>query len=334
MKTWNWKRGALVGGGILLATVVVLTGWQGVRAYLAWNSIERVAFDTSQARERLPEPVTSNTGAVTTAPAYVAVEYETVLAIGSDERPFDEPDRQEGVYADAILFYLAPTNGGNPILVSLPRNLLVINPCTGEETKLDRTLQGCGEDISGPELVALAVEDFTGISVDHFALFGFKELIEGIDAVGGIELCVPNALRQGTSEILPAGCSIADGETVLKYVRSRTTQELVDGEWQFIEDESDLNRASRQQQVMLAMLARLKTIESPSTVAAIAENLGPAVVLSKTLSLSDAVGLAWDLRSVPSSQIRRLIMPTEPLMTEDGTFALRATMTFQELLEG
>ena len=334
MKTWNWKRGALVGGGFLLGSVVVLVAWQGVRAYSAWNSIDRVEFDTSEARERLPEGVTPGSDAINPTPTFVDVEYQTVLAIGSDAASGDERNRQEGVYADAVLFYLAPDNGDNPILVSLPRNLLVINPCIGEETKLDRTLEGCGQDISGPELVALAVEDFTGIAVDHFALFDFDGFMKAIDAVGGVELCVPNSLRQGNTDLLPAGCSVVYGATALNYVRSRTTQELVDGEWRFVEDESDLNRATRQQQVMFAMLARLKTIGSPATLAAIAENLGPAITLSDTLSLSGAVGLAWNLRSVPSSQIKRLIVPTEPVMTADGTFALRATVAFQELLEG
>jgi len=259
------KRIALIAAGVVVFVVVGFLGWQGAQAWWAWRGIERVEFDTAQARSRLAEP--AQTGSKTEpaadaapSPTYEVVEYDTVLAIGSDERPQEQAKRQEGVYADAVLFWLVPSNGGDPVLVSLPRDLLVTNPCTGEETKLDRTLAGCGDDVSGPELVALAVEDYTGIGVDHFAMFGFDAFVEVIDTIGGVEICVDHALREGGSDLLPEGCSVVDGTTALRWVRSRGTQEFVDGEWRFVEGVSDLSRARRQQTLMFAMLAKLKTM--------------------------------------------------------------------------
>ncbi len=329
------KRIVLLTVSIGVFLIVGFFGWQGARAWWAWNSIERVEFDTVEARSRLIEPADAGGGAdPTPLPTYEVVEYDTVLAIGSDERPEDQLNRQEGVYADAILFWLAPTNGGDPVLASLPRDLLVIDPCTGEETKLDRTLAGCGVDVSGPELVALAVEDYTGIGVDHFALFGFDGFVEIIDSIGGVEICVEYALREGGSGIVPSGCSVVDGATALRWVRSRGTQEFVDGEWRFVEDVSDANRRQRQQTLMFAMLARLKTMRSPAALAGIAGSLGDTVVLGESLSMNDAIGMAWDLRSVSSSRIRRIVVPTEPAVTPDGSFALRGTVPFQELLAG
>ncbi len=82
------------------------------------------------------------------------------------------------------------------------------------------------------------------------------------------------------------------------------------------------------------MLAKMKTMRSPTALAGIAESVGDSVVLSDSLSMGDAVGMAWDLRSVPSSSIRRIIVPTESVVTEDGSFALRGLVPFRELLEG
>ena len=62
--------------------------------------------------------------------------------------------------------------------------------------------------------------------------------------------------------------------------------------------------------------------------------MGDSVVLSESLSMGDAVALAWDLRSLPSSQIRRIVIPTEVEATSDGSFALRAVVPFRELIEG
>lgn len=343
------KRIILLAAAAGLFLVVAFAGWQGASAWWAWRGIERIEFGTAEARERLPPlPDSGNDDVVepvedtTPSPTYQTVEYDTVLAIGSDERTEEEKRLyeeaglpiQEGAFADAILLWLAPTNGDDPTLVSIPRDLLVIDPCTGEETKLGRTLAGCGGDVSGPDLVALAVEDYTGIAVDHYVAFGFDAFIDVIDSLGGVEVCVDHALREGTTDLLPAGCSTADGATTLAWVRSRQTQEFVDGEWRFIEGVSDQNRTLRQQQLMFAMLAKMKTMRSPAALAGIAESVADSVVLSESLSMGDAVAMAWDLRSVPSSRIRRIVIPTEPEVTPDGSFALRALVPFRELLEG
>lgn len=82
------------------------------------------------------------------------------------------------------------------------------------------------------------------------------------------------------------------------------------------------------------MLAKVKTIRSPTALAGIAESVGDSVVLSETLSMGDAVAMAWDRRNVASSRIRRIVVPAESEVTPDGSFALRAVVPFRELLEG
>jgi LCP family protein required for cell wall assembly len=217
--------------------------------------------------------------------------------------------------------------------VSIPRDLVVVNPCTGEETKLDRTLEGCGDDIGGEELVALAVEDFTGIGIDHFASFQFEAFVKTIDLVDGVNVCVPHALREGTRELLPEGCSVLDGDHALAWIRSRLTQEFVDGEWRFLEDAGDALRVERQQVLVFALLDRLTDIRSPTALAGMAESLGDAVVLDESLALSDAVSMVWNLRAVGGSGLKTLTVPTEAVVLPDGSFAVRATVPFAELIQ-
>lgn len=326
MREWNWKKISVTSVTVVVGALVVFIAWYAVRGLVGWNQIDRVDYDTASARGRLGAP--GNLGV-----SDWDLRYDSVLAIGSDERPPDFISEQEDAYADAVIMYLEPTDGEDPLIVSFPRDLLMDNPCTDEETKLDRLLEGCGAEVSGAELVALAIEDFTGITVDHFALFGFEGFIEVIDSLGGVELCVENPVRQSESEQLPAGCSTADGETALWFARSRSLEEQVDGEWRFVEGVSDLDRARRQQEVLFALLGRLKGMRDPGTLVAISEQLSDLVVLSESLSLTEAVGMGWDLRSTPSSRFRRVILPTEATTTPDGDFARRATIEFAELLE-
>jgi LCP family protein required for cell wall assembly len=248
--------------------------------------------------------------------------------VGSDEKP---PEFQEEAFADAVLLYLLPEGGGAPTIVSFPRDLVVTDPCTGRETKLDRTLEGCG-DVNGAELVAVAVEDFSGVAVDHFALMKFDALVEMVDSVGGVEICSEYALREGTYELVPAGCSMVDGEHALAFIRSRRTQELVDGEWRFQAETGDAVRVARQQELMFALLDRLKTVRSPVELAGLAEQLGDTIVLSDTLGIGDAVALAWDLRSVSAGAIRTVTVLTEPTTLPDGSFALVASESMAETL--
>ena len=84
---------------------------------------------------------------------------------------------------------------------------------------------------------------------------------------------------------------------------------------------------------MFAMLSRLKEMRSPAALSDIAVSLGDTIVLDENLSMGRAVAMAWDMRSLSASQIRRVIVPTEPVVTADGDFALRATVPFQELLD-
>lgn len=330
------KKKILIGVGALGVFVFLLAGWQGARAYLAWNSIERIEFDLESAREALPAPVVATEVPVTSTTTTIVpqVSYDTVLVIGTDERPEGSSSPQERVFADAVMLYMVPDDGSGPLIVSIPRDLVVVNPCTGEETKLDRTLAGCGEDIGGEELVALTVEDYTGITVGNFASFRFEALIKIVDAVDGVEVCVPYALREGTYDIVPEGCSTVDGERALRWIRSRRTQEFVDGQWRFAQSNGDAGRVQRQQTLIFALLDELKGIRSPTELAGLAEQLGDTIVLDETLGISDAVAMVWDLRSVSGGTIRTVTIPTTPVTLDDGSFAVRATTEFATVLSG
>ena len=326
----------------LAAVLFGYLGYHGVRAYLAWRDLERVSFDVSGSRDVLegvstttPQPGDSTIPVVSVDPALDA-SMDAYLVIGSDERPDPIPGfEQDHLYGDAILLYLVPADD-SPALVSLPRDLLVTSPCTGAVVKISSLFAGCGPAVSGEELLAIAVEDFAGISIDHFAAIRFDGFVDVIDGLGGITLCVPNALRVSpTTDLLPAGCSLADGITTLAFVRNRTTLELVDGVWRAEGGVSDLTRVQRQQDVLFALLARAKTLRTPGDLADLVSSLDDgAVVLDDTMSMTEAIGLAWELRSTPGETIRRLVLPTEATVTVDGRFALRATATLRELLAG
>jgi LCP family protein required for cell wall assembly len=249
--------------------------------------------------------------------------YRSFLLIGSDEAA--------GI-ADVILLTVLPTDGAEPFIVSLPRDLYVPNRCTNDYTRINATLHGCG-DINGPTALSLAVEDFTGITVDHFALFDFNGFADIVDGVGGVEICVENDRRDWRAKLdIPAGCSMADGATTLAWVRSRHPLEFVDGQWRTVSGASDLLRNQHQQEVVLQLFAKLKAFDSPSDLANKVEELTEAFTLDSGLGAGDAIALAWSLRALDIASINRLEVPVVYATTRQGQSVLRATMPFDEIL--
>ncbi|MGH8915362.1 MAG: LCP family protein, partial [Acidimicrobiia bacterium] len=90
-----------------------------------------------------------------------------------------------GFLADVIILGLEPADGSNPILVSLPRDLYVWNVCDSSFTRLNAGLGGCADFASGTEMLAILVEDYTGIRIDHSARVDFSGFARIVDAMGG-----------------------------------------------------------------------------------------------------------------------------------------------------
>ena len=332
----------------VLLIAVGFVGWTGIQLWRAWSSFEHVDFDLDASRAALeslsPTPTATSTTSTTSTlpadpdapepePSMVEVlltdpsAADVFLLVGSDE---DKP-RADSLRADSILVFVWPEDGSPPLLASLPRDLYVANPCTGTSVRINTTLLGCGGAVSGPELLALTVEDFTGLVVDHFVVISFGGFEAIVDEVGGVEVCVENPTRFGRRLELDAGCSTISGAEALAWLRERAPLELVDGEWVALQG-GDLSRIDRQQALMVEMLRGLRKLNSPLELNDVVSGLADAFILDEGLNLPQAIDTAWDLRRVRPQSITRKTIAVESLVTDAGEFALRATESFADLL--
>ncbi|MGD0554431.1 MAG: LCP family protein [Streptosporangiaceae bacterium] len=134
---------------------------------------------------------------------------------------------------------------GTPVLISIPRDSYVDIPGYGYN-KINAAL-----GIGGPTLLIKTVESVTGLRIDHYMGIGFLGLAEVVDKVGGVRMCLPNALTDADSGVnLPAGCSNLDGAQALAFVRDRHSFAT-----------EDLQREQDQRAFMAALL---KKATSPS----------------------------------------------------------------------
>lgn len=220
------------------------------------------------------------------------------LIVGSDSREDIDPDA-----ADADAFLGTPVDGqrsdtiivlhvgaGTPAMLSIPRDLWVTNPVTGEPGRINSTYA------DGPGALIDAVEGL-GIPVHHYVEINFTSFAGLVDAVGGITIDVPHPATDERSGLLipEAGQVTLDGTQALAYVRSRAYQELVDGQWR-TDPTGDLGRVQRQRQFLTALLSSIAGVRNPLVLRSVASALAPGLRIDDEMSFLDAVGLTWNLR--------------------------------------
>ena len=321
----------------IVATPLVYTGFTGIQLYDSWSGVDRQALDTSEAEVLLPpttapppadivedDPEAPPLEEVVVAAPTIEGAYRSLLLVGSDEA---------ADLADVVLLTVLPADSDlDPFMVSLPRDLYVPNRCTSNYSRINSTLRECGSGIP-PPMLSLTVEDFTGIKVNNFAVFNFDGFAEVIDGVGGVEICADYPMRDWRAELaFPGGCVNADGAMALAWVRSRHTEQLVDGQWRSVPGAGDLMRNQHQQDVIVELASKLRTFDSPSDLSAKIEELSNAFTVDEGLGLSDALSLGWSLRDIDVTTIQRLVVPVKLGKTKAGQSILRATVPFDEVL--
>ena len=146
------------------------------------------------------------------------------------------PEPPRGHRSDTILLLHIPSNGGRAVLVSLPRDSYVQIPGYGNN-KINAAYS-----FGGPKLLARTVQNNTGLRIDHYMGIGFGGLVNVVNAVGGVNMCLPRPIHDQASGLhLKAGCQTLDGAQALAYVRDRHT--FADQDLQRVQDQRIFLRA-------------------------------------------------------------------------------------------
>ncbi|MFO7291798.1 MAG: LCP family protein [Actinomycetes bacterium] len=225
----------------------------------------------------------------------------TYLVVGTDSRE-NLPDDLEGKFGDfagarADVIMLMQVASDEVQLLSIPRDLRVEIPGHGVN-KVNAAYA-----FGGPELLVETVSRETGIRINHYLEVDFGGFAGIVDALGGIELDFPAPARDLKSglEVEEAGTQVVDGATALAYARSRSYEELRDGEWQSTGG-GDIARTGRQREVLLEIIDRASSpggiIRSPLVLQQVTANLrGDSTVTPLRL-----LKTAWRFRSADETK--------------------------------
>jgi LCP family protein required for cell wall assembly len=338
------RRTTMLAVAGLLVAAVAMHAWVGVvilqlQATLAQVFVPDatpVSVDPGASVDPFAEPTP------TPQPAWDGTERLNILLLGTDAGP-----GRTDVLTDVVLVVSVDPVAETAVMISIPRDTgylpLADTSIVASGLYPDKvnTIMGRAErnaaawcpdlDASEAEACGLravreAVGLYLGIEIDHHALVDMAGFTEVIDAIGGVELCLPGRLvdpqfegtitdRYADGLVLPEGCHTYDGLDALAYARSRKGWiEMPDGS---IEGQSDFDRAERQQQLLLAMRRELSNadtiLELPGLLAAVARTVSTDVERGEAAEMSSLLPL------VAGTEIERVVLdyPTYVELPED-----------------
>ncbi|WP_017590873.1 LCP family protein [Nocardiopsis ganjiahuensis] len=233
-----------------------------------------------------------------------------LLIIGSDVRSGENAEygEAEGERPDTMLIASVNVDNGAATLVNLPRDLMVDLPaCEAVEgyegMSPHQGMINSAMTFGGVGCQWNAVEQVTGVHLDHFVMMDFTGFKDMVDAIGGVEMCIPEPVDDPKAHlVLDAGLQTLDGEDSLGFVRSRYSQG----------DGSDLSRIDRQQEFMGAMLREVLSSEvmtSPVTITNFLGAVTDSITTDDDLTIDTMADIAISMREVDLDRVQFVTVP-------------------------
>jgi polyisoprenyl-teichoic acid--peptidoglycan teichoic acid transferase len=179
-----------------------------------------------------------------------------------------------------------------------------------------------GNLAEGAAMAITTLENTLHVPIDHYVLVDFSAFIRLIDALGGIDVYVPYTIddplypdmEYGYDPLyIPAGPHQFDGETALKYARTRR-------------QDNDFYRAQRQQQVIMAVRQKVFNLGLTNLISrapALYRQVSQGVFTD--LTLDEIIRLAKVATAIETENIQRAVLDYEYVsshLTENGAQVL------------
>ena len=240
-----------------------------------------------------------------------------ILILGSDTRDgknseYGAADLSSG-YGQSDVMMLMDISADNKRVnvISFPRDLLVDIPqCKDQKTNqvfparsgvmineaMAQAGIGCAVD---------TVNKLTGLEVDHFMMADFNAVKELSNTVGGVDVCISDAVYDPDSRLrLPKGTSAVQGEMALAFLRTRHA--FADG--------GDLGRIKAQQGFLSSLTRKIKdegTLSDPGKMLRIADVVTQNLTVDEGLaSVPSLLTIGNRLKNIDISKVAFVAVPT------------------------
>jgi polyisoprenyl-teichoic acid--peptidoglycan teichoic acid transferase len=308
----------------IVYTIIILTvslfGYIRLYDWARLRVVQTSPFASTQASSRngwaikpstnpnaaLPQAANGNSASgQSSQAAEPAVPVINILLLGTDERADDvSPPR-----TDTMIMLTLDPNTQTAGMLSMPRDLWVPIPGLDMANKIN-TAYMYGETRKypggGAQLAKNTVSAFIGHEVQYYVHLNFGGFVKLIDLIGGVDVIVPETIddpnyptaNYGVETFhIDAGPQHLDGETALKYARTR-------------HGDSDYGRARRQQTIIRAVMDKVLRADMIPTVLSNAGALLSTIRSSvdTDIPLATQLELATYLQKNKLQDIRQLVL--------------------------
>jgi LCP family protein required for cell wall assembly len=195
--------------------------------------------------------------------------------------------------SDTLMLAHVPANHSYVQVVSLPRDSWVNIPGHG----MNKINAAFG--LGGPRLMVRTVEANTGLTINDYIEVNFLGFVKVIDAMGGVNICLPYAVDDPYSGLhMAAGAHHVDGITALEFARDRHSFAT-----------SDLARIGDQQQLLATLLNQAVsagTLSDPFRLRRVLDTVTAALRVDQGFNV---VGLASELRGIRPGDVSFTTVP-------------------------
>ena len=209
-----------------------------------------------------------------------------VLVLGVDTRP-DDPEM--GSRTDTIMLVQVVPKTGDVKLLSVPRDLYVeVEPGRKDRINAAYNYGGIDETVD-------ALENYSGVTIDHYAIVDFEGFREVIDAMDGVRVDVGHGVFPDKWH-MGEGVQRLGGRKALFYARYRGTPA------------GDLDRMARQRQLVAALRSKAlqwNIVEKlPATMKVMNENVQTDLDLDGAVALGQVLIRRGKHAEVTSEQLQ------------------------------
>lgn len=235
-----------------------------VSLFVNEEGFENIATETKVIKEKNKTAISkTNTNGKTLDEPF------TMLLMGVDSSS-NSLSKSNSFNGDTLMLLTFNPHTMNATILSIPRDTRVPIVCTKYKSK--NKINSAA--LYGADCVMDTITNFTGIKIDYWAKVNFQGVISLVDALGGIEVDVPYAFCESDSKrrfgnntiYIEKGVQTLNGEQALAFARNRHSWPAYCGKKYSNYTSNDFIRGQNQQQIVKAIINKLKSINSLSQI--------------------------------------------------------------------
>lgn len=236
-----------------------------------------------------------------------------MMLIGSDAR---EDDEEMGQRSDTNIVVRVDPTTCTVTMLSIPRDTMIDIDGYG------RNKFNAAYNYGGAKATIRESSQLLGVDISHYAEVNFEELIQLVDAVGGVEIDVQERINDPDAGpyILDPGLQTLNGEQALVYARSRA---FVDG---------DFTRTSHQRELIEALIQKVLSLPVTDLPGVIEK---AAQCVSTDMSVSDILALATQFKDLGNLSVYSAMVPSAivPYLIDGISFVVADPTALEQMMK-